>query len=71
MFKCLLSIFIFLILNSNVQASNKNKIIEYLQNTENLNFNFEQNINGKIEMEIVQLNIQKKFIVSIKKIIRY
>ena len=49
MFKYLLSIFIFLILNSNVQASNKNKIIEYLQNTENLNFNFEQNINGKIE----------------------
>ena len=30
-------------------ASNKDKIIENLQNTENLNFKFEQNINGKIE----------------------
>ena len=44
-----LSIFIFLILYSNAQASNKDKIIENLQNTENLNFDFEQNIKGKIE----------------------
>ena len=42
-------IFIFFILLSNTQASNKEKIIEKLQNTKNLNFNFEQNINGKIE----------------------
>ena len=42
-------IFIFFILLSNIQASNKEKIIEKLQNTKNLNFNFEQNINGKIE----------------------
>ena len=48
MFKYL-SIFIFLILYSNAQANNKDKIIENLQNTKNLNFNFEQNINGKIE----------------------
>ena len=41
--------FIFIILISNTQASNKDKIIENLQNTENLNFKFEQNINGKIE----------------------
>ena len=41
-------IFIF-ILFSNTQASNKDKIIENLQNTENLSFKFEQNINGKIE----------------------
>jgi outer membrane lipoprotein-sorting protein len=48
MFKYL-SIFIFLILYSNAQASNKVKIIKNLQKTKNLNFNFEQNINGKIE----------------------
>ena len=41
--------FIFIILYSNAQASNKDKIIENLQDTENLNFKFEQNINGKIE----------------------
>ena len=42
-------IFICLILFSNSQADDKDKIIENLQNTENLNFKFEQNINGKIE----------------------
>ena len=39
--------FIFLITNSN--ANNKDKIIKNLQNTNNLIFQFEQNINGKIE----------------------
>jgi outer membrane lipoprotein-sorting protein len=43
------SISIFLILLSNTHANNKDKIIENLQNTENFNFKFEQNINGKIE----------------------
>ena len=42
-------IFIFFILFSSTNASNKDKIIENLQNTENLNFKFEQNINGKVE----------------------
>ena len=42
-------IFIFIILYSNAQASNKDKIIENLRVTESLNFKFEQNINGKIE----------------------
>jgi len=42
-------IFIFIILLSNTQASNKDKIIENLKNTKNLNFKFEQNINGRIE----------------------
>lgn len=60
MFKYLLSIFIFLILYSNTQASNKDKIIEYLQNTENLNFNFEQNINGKIENGNCTIEYPKK-----------
>ena len=40
---------IYLISFSYSQADNKEKIIENLKNTENLNFEFEQNINGKIE----------------------
>ena len=42
-------IFVFIILFSHAHAKNKDKIIQNLQNTENLNFKFEQNINGKIE----------------------
>ena len=42
-------IFIFIFIFSNTNASNKDKIIENLQNTKNLNFKFEQNINGKVE----------------------
>ena len=42
-------IFIFFILFSHTNASNKDKIIENLYNTKNLNFKFEQNINGKKE----------------------
>ena len=42
-------IFIFFILFSNAQASSKIKIIKNLQNTKNLSFKFEQNINGKVE----------------------
>ena len=43
------SVFFFLILITNTNASNKEKIINVLKNTNNINFNFEQNINGKIE----------------------
>ena len=43
------SIFFFLILITNTNANNREKIINNLKNTENLNFEFEQNINGKIE----------------------
>ena len=67
MFKYLLSIFIFLILYSNSQASNKDKIIEYLQNTENLNFNFEQNVNGKIENGNCTIEYPKKIYCKYKK----
>ena len=38
-----------LILSSNIQADNKEEIINNLKSTENLNFKFEQNINGKLE----------------------
>ena len=48
MFKYFL-ILIFFTLISNTQASNKEKIIENLHNTVSLNFQFEQNINGKVE----------------------
>ena len=52
--------FIFLIFISNTQASNKDKIIENLQNTESLNFEFEQNINGKIENGNCTIQYPKK-----------
>ena len=42
-------ILIYLISFSYSYADNKNKIIKNLQNTKNLTFKFEQNINGKIE----------------------
>ena len=66
MFKYLF-IFIFLFLYSNAQASNKDKIIEYLQNTKNLNFNFEQNTNGKIENGNCTIEYPKKIYCKYKK----
>ena len=42
-------IFFLLILNANSNAEIKDKIIQNLKNTYNLDFKFEQNINGKIE----------------------
>ncbi len=39
----------FLIIITNAKADNKSKIIENLNQTENLTFIFEQNINGKID----------------------
>ena len=53
-------ILIFLILISNANSDNKDKIIENLQNTENLNFKFEQNINGKIENGNCTIQYPKK-----------
>ena len=55
-----LSIFIFLISTSITQASEREKIIENLQKTENLNFKFEQNINGKIENGYCTIQYPKK-----------
>ena len=42
-------IFFFLVFITEGNTNNKEKIIENLKNIRNLNFNFEQNINGKIE----------------------
>ena len=53
-------ILIFFILVSNTKASDKDKIIEKLQNTENINFKFEQNINGKIESGNCTIQYPKK-----------
>ena len=52
--------FIFLILITNSNASNKEKIIKNLNNTRNLDFNFEQNINGKIENGNCTIKYPKK-----------
>ena len=43
----LVIIFFFFTLNSNADV--KKKIIQNLKNTKNLDFKFEQNVNGKIE----------------------
>ena len=59
MFRYLFTL-IFLILFTNAHASNKDKIIENLQNTKNLNFKFEQNINGKIENGNCTIEYPKK-----------
>ena len=66
MFKCIF-FYIFLILISNAHSSNKDKIIENLHNTENLNFNFEQNINGKIETGNCTIKYPKKIYCKYKK----
>jgi len=42
-------VIIFISFTSKVSASFKNDIIQNLQNTQNLSFNFEQNINGELE----------------------
>ena len=42
-------IFLFSIILIDANADNKKNIINNLKNTKNLNFDFEQNINGKIE----------------------
>ena len=53
-------ILFFLIFTAHSNASNKNKIIENLKNTNNLDFNFEQNINGKIENGNCTIEYPKK-----------
>tara|TARA_A100001011_G_scaffold200305_1_gene208627 strand:+ start:432 stop:980 length:549 start_codon:yes stop_codon:yes gene_type:complete len=59
MFKHIL-IFFFFVFISNSKAEIKEKIIENLQNVQNLKFKFEQNINGKIENGICTIKYPKK-----------
>ena len=54
----LIIIFFFLTLNSNADV--KKKIIQNLKNTKNLDFKFEQNINGKIENGNCTIEYPKK-----------
>ena len=53
-------ILIYLISIAYSHADNKDKIIKNLQNTESLNFKFEQNINGKIENGNCTIQYPKK-----------
>ena len=53
-------IFFFFILITITNANNKEAIIKNLENTKNLNFQFEQNINGKIESGNCTIQYPKK-----------
>ena len=66
MFKYFFILFFFTLL-SNAQANNKEKIIENLQNTVNLDFRFEQNINGKVENGNCTIQYPKKIYCNYQK----
>ncbi|MBD1139441.1 outer-membrane lipoprotein carrier protein LolA [Pelagibacterales bacterium SAG-MED46] len=53
-------ILFFIIFLTNTKANNKDRIIKNLQDTKNLNFQFEQNINGKIESGSCTIEYPKK-----------
>ena len=59
MLKFLLIIFL-VSLSNQVFANNKDQIINKLKNTSNLNFDFEQNINGKVELGNCTIQYPKK-----------
>ena len=54
-------------LSSEVNANNKDQIINKLKNTSNLNFDFEQNINGKIEFGNCTIQYPQKMFCSYDK----
>ena len=59
---------VFLIsLSSEVSANNKDQIINKLKDTLNLNFDFEQNINGKIEFGSCTIQYPKKMFCAYNK----
>ena len=58
--KKLLVIFFIFIFSSGASATIKENIIKNLTNIQNLNFNFEQNINGKIETGNCTIEYPKK-----------
>ena len=59
---------VFLIsLSSEVSANNKDQIINKLKDTLNLNFEFEQNINGKIEFGSCTIQYPKKMFCAYNK----
>ena len=66
MLRYLLLIFFISILTE-ANANNKNHIIEKLKNTLNLNFDFEQNISGKIEFGNCTIQYPKKIYCNYQK----
>ena len=56
----LFSIFFYMIISFNSNAEIKDRIIQNLKNTNNLDFTFEQNINGKIENGNCTIEYPKK-----------
>ena len=60
-------ILVFLFLLSNANADNREKIIERLKNTSSINFEFEQNISGKIENGNCIIKYPKKIFCKYKK----
>ena len=54
------SVIIFFVLTFNVNAEINEKIIQNLKNTTNINFQFEQNVNGKIENGNCTIEYPKK-----------
>ena len=59
--KKIIIILFLLIFSTNTFASIKKNIIKNIENIENISFNFEQNINGKIENGICTIQYPKKF----------
>ena len=55
-----LLIILFSILALKASAENKEKIVKKLKDTDNLNFHFEQNINGKIDNGVCTIEYPKK-----------
>ena len=60
MLRLLLLLVCLISLSSGVSANNKDQIINKLKDTLNLNFDFEQNINGKIEFGNCTIQYPKK-----------
>ena len=60
MMKNILFFLILFLITLKSEASNKDLIIENLNNTKNISFNFEQNINGKIEKGSCKIQYPKK-----------
>ena len=59
-----------MLFSNSVLAEIKDKIIQNLKDTDNFSFDFEQNINGKIENGNCKVKYQKKFIVIMIRVIK-
>ena len=62
-------VILFSFLITNVDASDKEKIIDNLKNTKSLNLILSRTLTVKLRMEIVQLNILKKYFVNMQGVI--